>query len=134
MARLDFQRSSLLAIVSLAILYNGAASAECDKKYSNNFTISSKSIALYWRVKHDTACAATIRTGEEKGAVTLHGVNLSKDPSHGAVTFSTLGDYAYQPTGGYVGKDHFTITVSFDIDGTNGQTDFVVDVDVVEVL
>jgi hypothetical protein len=134
MATLFFKRSALLTIVFLAILCNGAASAECDKKYSNNFTISSKSIALYWRVKHDTACAAAIRTGEEKGAVTLHGFNLSKDPSHGAVMFSTLGDYTYQPRDGYIGKDHFTISVSFDIDGTNGQTDFVVDVDVVGVL
>jgi hypothetical protein len=135
MATRFFTKISILSITASAILYSGAASAECDKKYTNNFTVSVKQITLLWRVKHDTDCTATIRSGKETvGAVTLHGFNVTKDPSHGTVTFSSLDDYTYKPNGGYEGKDHFTIKVSFDIDGTDGQTEFVVDVDVVGAL
>jgi hypothetical protein len=125
-----------LALIALAAAISGAladtpARASC-RKTGFNFNAGTANVRSSWRVLRNEPCSTVLWT---RGTMTLGAIKIKERPAHGvagAENSIVARHFAYQPASGYVGKDHFAVTMETGNGRVQGNLTIDVDVEVVD--
>ncbi len=129
--------SAFLAVATTSCLAASvqSASAECQKA-PFRFSLGTRSINTQWRVDKNEPCSTRINAS---GKISVNNLVISQRASHGvAGVNNSMSDdgFAYYPASGFIGKDHFQVTLD-NHDNRNGETNKMtidVDVEVVDTI
>jgi hypothetical protein len=129
---IDRARLSVLvtvAAISCLAASVQSASANCQKS-GFRFYLGTSSVNLRWRVDKNEPCSTRVRAW---GKHSVDNLVMSQRASHGlAGVNNSMSDdgFAYFPASGFVGKDHFQVTLD-NHDNRSGDTvKMTIDVDV----
>jgi hypothetical protein len=125
-----------LALIIAATAISGAlantpARASCQRT-GFNFNAGTANVRSSWRVLRNEPCSMVLST---RGTLTLGAIKITERPAHGvagAENSIVARHFAYQPASGYLGRDHFAVTMETGDGRVQGSLTIDVDVEVVD--